>query len=243
MHSKEILILIGVIVGSYLLGSIPFGVIVSKYAHRSRIDIQKTGSGNIGATNVGRKLGFGYGALVAGLDAWKGALPVIAVSYFLHYSLWFAGAAWLFAFLGHLFPVWLRFKGGKGISVCMGGLLGLLGWKTCLIIFGCWTIVFLFFTRRTMSATNLIVAAGLLIFIFALPALFYLAPITALIVFLIWWAHRKNIQRLSKGEEPSLKLKLPSLLNKLPDDVISFVIKKLQVFVDKIKQYQNQRKP
>jgi glycerol-3-phosphate acyltransferase PlsY len=230
---------IGVCLGSYLLGSIPFGKIVSKYA--KGIDIQKVGSGNIGGTNVGRILGLRYGALVAGLDAWKGALPVILTMYFFWQNWWLVGLAWLFAFLGHLFPVWLKFKGGKGVSVFIGGLLVLTGWKTCLIILGCWLGVFLFLARRKMSAANLIISAGLLVFITLIPIFLYLTPIVLIMVGLIWWAHRENIQRLLRNEESSIKL--PAFLNKLPDDLIGWGIEKLQLLVSKLQNLQNQKKP
>jgi len=234
METGELFKIIGICFGSYLLGSIPFGKIVSKYARG--IDIQKVGSGNIGGTNVGRVLGFRYGALVAGLDVWKGALPVILTMYFFWQNWWLVGLAWLFSFLGHLFPVWLKFKGGRGVSVFIGGLLSLTGWKTCLIILGCWLGVFLFLAQRKMSAANLMIASGLLMFIILIPVFLYLAPIVLIIVGLIWWAHRENIRRLSKGKEPSLKLPdFLNFLNKLPDDLISWGIKKLQ-------NLQNQKK-
>lgn len=234
--------IIGICLGSYLLGSIPFGKIVGRYARG--IDIQKVGSGNIGGTNVGRVLGFRFGALVVGLDAYKAALPVSLTKYFFWGEQgvwWFVGLAFLFAFLGHLFPVWLKFRGGKGISVLAGGLIGLLGIKVCSIILGCWIIVFLFFTKRKMSAANLMVTAGLLLFILAIPILLYIIPITLVIVGLIWWAHRENIQRLARGEEPSIKL--PAFFDKLPDNLIGLGIEKLQLLINKLQNLQNQKKP
>jgi len=230
--------IVGVCLGSYLLGSIPFGKIVSKYG--KGVDIQKVGSGNIGGTNVGRTLGFRYGALVGGLDAWKGALPVILTMYFLGQNWWLAGIAWLFAFLGHLFPVWLKFKGGKGVSVFVGGLLALTGWKTCLIILACWIIVFLFLVRRKMSAANLIITAGLLMFILMIPIFLYITPIILIMIGLIWWAHRENIRRIIKGEEPSIKL--PSVFDRLPDDILRWSIDKLQSLINKLQNLQNQKK-
>jgi glycerol-3-phosphate acyltransferase PlsY len=238
MEIVDVLRIVEVCIGAYLLGSIPFGKIVGKYI--GRVDIQKVGSGNIGGTNVGRTLGFKYGALVVGLDAWKGALPVILTLYFFWQDWWLVGLAWLSAFLGHVFPVWLKFKGGKGVSVFIGGLLALLGWKTCLIIFACWIIVFLFFVRRKISAANLVVAAGLLCFILLMPILLYLVPILLVLIGFIWWAHRENLQRLSKGKEPSMKL--PSIFDKIPDDLISLAIRKLQSFITKLQNYQ-QKKP
>lgn len=217
---------------SYFMGSIPFGVIVSKYGHKDRVDIQKVGSGNIGATNVGRKLGFKYGALVAGLDTWKGALPVILTIYYFREPLWLAGIAWLCVFLGHLFPVWLKFKGGKGVSVFVGGLLGLVGWQTILIIFFCWFVILIFFARRKMSIANLTLTACLLFFVLSIPILIYVGLMLTIIILLVWWAHRENIQRFLNGKEPSVKL--PSFFNKLPDDLIGLVIGKLELLINKL---------
>jgi glycerol-3-phosphate acyltransferase PlsY len=239
---NEVLRLVGVCLGSYLLGSIPFGVIVSKRV--KGIDIQKVGSGNIGGTNVGRELGFKYGVLVGGLDACKGALPVLLFLYCFCYPWWLVGLAWLCAFLGNLFPVWLKFRGGKGVGVFFGGLLALLSWQACLIILGCWIAIFLFFTRRKMSAANLILASSILLFILTLPVLLYMPLIILTIVLFLWWSHRKNIERLARGEEPSLRL--PSalaFLDKLPDDVISLAVDKLQTFIKALQKYQNEKKP
>jgi len=235
---NEALLIAIVCLGSYLLGSIPFGFIISK---KKGIDIQQVGSGNIGGTNVARKLGTSYGILVVVLDACKAFLPVMLVSLFLN-SWWLAGLAWFCVFLGHLFPVWLKFKGGKGVSVFMGGLLGLLGWQNFLLILAGWTIAILFFTGRRMSAANLMLTGGILISIRMFPVLLSIAPIFLLIIVLIWWSHRDNLKRLVRGEEPSLGL--PSalaFLDKLPDDIISLVVKKLQHLVRALQGRQGPR--
>lgn len=247
METVEILRILAICLGSYLLGSIPMGLIVGKL---KGIDVRKVGSGNIGATNAGRALGIWYGVLVASLDAAKGALaviiaktlPVIFTAYIFwqpHWW-WLAALAWSFAFLGHLFPIWLKFRGGKGVSVFVGGLIGLLDWKISLILMVCWAIIFLFFVRRKMSATNLMFGAGILLFILAIPALVAIAPVVAIIVILMWWAHRENFKKLARGLEPSLRL--PSSLiffNKLPDDLIGFCVNKLQSVVKKLQEHQN----
>jgi glycerol-3-phosphate acyltransferase PlsY len=227
---------------SYLLGSIPFGYIVGKYI--KGVDIRKTGSGNIGGTNVWRALGFKYGVLVFGLDIWKGALPVISIMYILRGPWWLVGLAFLCCFLGSIFPVWLNFKGGKGVSVFLGGLLGLTGPIVCLIVFIVWLIVFVFFTRRIVSRTNLIVATALLFLAIVIPILSAIFPILVIIVLLIWWTHRENIGRMIEGKEHSPS-NLPSFFDKLPDDVIALgieklplVIKKLQSFTEKLRSYQ-----
>jgi len=231
-----------VCLGSYLLGSIPVGLIISK--RLKGIDINKIGSGNIGGTNVGRKLGFKYGVLVVGLDACKGALPVILFTHFFWYSWWMVGLAWLFAVLGNIFPVWLKFKGGKGVSVFIGGLLAFLNWHVFLVILGCWIVIFLFFTKRKMSAANLMLASGILVFILMLPVLLYIAPIILLLIALLWWSHRENLKRLARGEEPSLSLPpFLSFLNKLPDDIIGLIVEKLQSFIKTLQKYQSEKKP
>lgn len=234
MEIIEVLKIIGICLFSYLIGSIPFGYIVSK--HIKGVNIQKVGSGNIGGTNIGRVLGWRYGFLVAGLDIFKGALPVITAIYFLMVSWWLVGLVFVFCMLGAIFPVWLRFKGGKGVSVLIGGLLVLLGWQVWLIVMICWFLVFIFFVRRRMSMASLILASSVLFLMLIIPVLLYMMPILIIIVFLIWWAHRENIQKILRDEEPSTKLPYP--LNKLPDDLISWVIEKLQLLLEKLQNLQ-----
>jgi len=221
---------------SYLLGSVPVGLIVAK---RKGVDIQRVGSGNIGGTNVGRKLGFKYGALVAGIDACKGALPVILLSHFFWHSGPLVGLAWLFVILGNVFPVWLKFRGGKGMAVFFGGLLALLNWQVYLIILGCWIAIFLFFTRRRASAANLILVGVIIVCILFLPALIYLGPTILIIVFVLLWTHRSNFERLAEGKEPPLNLpETLAFLNKLPDDILSLAIEKIQSFVKTLQKHQ-----
>src|SRR3954447_11423972 len=100
------------LIGSYLVGAIPFGWLIARLRG---VDIFQAGSGNIGATNVGRVLGRRFGLLVFVLDFLKGALPVVLVRYYLPDVPWAAVAAGLAAVIGHMFPVYLRFHGGKGV--------------------------------------------------------------------------------------------------------------------------------
>ena len=234
------LIAIGKIVGfclfSYLFGSIPFGYIVSRV---KGVDIQKVGSGNIGGTNILRALGPKYAIWVSTLDAWKGAVPIIVAIYLLRSSWWVVGLAFLFSMLGAVFSVWLKwqvgsFKAGKGVAALIGGLLVLAGWQVWLILMGCWLIIFLFFVRRKMSAASLILTAIILISILAIPIFLYMLPMLLIIVGLIWWAHRENIQRIIKNQESSTRVKLPWFFNKIPDDLISWSIEKLQLLVKKL---------
>jgi acyl phosphate:glycerol-3-phosphate acyltransferase len=186
-----------VIITSYLSGSIPFGVLIAK---RNHIDIKKAGSGNIGATNIGRILGFRYGILAGLLDFLKGFIPTfIAVQLFGNPALvCFVGLAALF---GHLFPVFLKFSGGKGIATFGGTLLAIMGIKMFLFIFIVWLLCL--FVIRIMSLTNLILSLVVpLVFFFGArsSSLFYLFY-SILVAIFLWWSHRENILRLLKGTE------------------------------------------
>lgn len=183
----------------YLGGSIPFGLLLA--ARFAGKDVRAEGSGNIGATNVARVAGKKLGALVLLLDALKGALPVLAAvrlapdEPLLHVAV---GAA---AFLGHVFPVWLRFRGGKGVATALGVLLVLLP-GAALVGFVTWALVLA--VTRVSSLGSLL--GGLL----AITSAFLLgAPrpsaLLATGLFLaMLWTHRGNIGRLLKREEKPL---------------------------------------
>ena len=198
---------------AYLLGSIPFGLIVGK----SRgVDPRTSGSGNIGATNVGRLLGRRFFALVFTLDLLKGLLPMLAAAYALRgerpdgrtYVLWLlVGAA---AIAGHMFSAFLRFRGGKGVATSTGVLLGLWPYYTVpgLIGAGVWVLAFL--AWRYVSLASIVgaasfpvayVAIGLArgwdVFGRQLPLLVFALLMAGLIVF----KHRGNIARLRAGTE------------------------------------------
>ena len=176
----------------YLFGSIPFGLILTRMAGLG--DVRKIGSGNIGATNVlrtGRK-GLAAGTLL--LDALKGTVPV--------WLAWMYGPniavlAALGAFLGHLFPVWLGFKGGKGVATLIGVLIGL-KLTAALAFAGLWLAVA--FATRYSSLAALVVSA-------ATPVVLWfmgegqMAELAVLLAALLWWKHRENIRRLLAGTE------------------------------------------
>ena len=180
----------------YLLGSIPFGVIITSLFAKK--DVRAEGSGNIGATNVARVAGKKLGALVLLLDAAKGSLPVL-------FGLWLApnepllhvaiGAA---AFVGHVFPVWLKFKGGKGVATALGVLLVLLPISAG-IGFVTWLIV-LALTRISSMGSLL---GGLLAiissFFMGRPLAYSLLGVGLLLAML--WTHRGNIERILKRKE------------------------------------------
>ena len=187
------------VVIAYLVGAIPFGLVVSGIYDRS-IDIRKVGSGNIGATNVARTLGKGAGALTLLLDAGK-AILVLALTRFVmgaSADIWLAlvGGA---AFLGHVFPVYLRFKGGKGVATALGIVLFLSPVAAL-------ALMALFFAAlllvRYVSVGSICAAAGLpvlMVFLEKPRPCFYLA---LLIFFVVIISHRQNIHRLLTGREP-----------------------------------------
>lgn len=193
--------LVLLIVFGYLLGSIPWGYLVSK---AKGVDIRKVGSGNIGGTNVVRGLGLKWGLLVGVLDVLKGVIPVFLATKFLSFD-WQIALVAISPVLGHIFPVWLNFKGGKGVATTVGILVVLLGWQNLLILLLIWLLVLAIF--QIMSFTNLLLIVFLpLVFWLHSSSLIY--SILGLALFaLIWWAHRENIQRLKEGKEPKFKPK------------------------------------
>ncbi|MEX0628385.1 MAG: glycerol-3-phosphate 1-O-acyltransferase PlsY [Cucumibacter sp.] len=180
-------------IAGYLLGSIPFGLLITRAAGLG--DIRKIGSGNIGATNVLRTGRRELAALTLLLDAGKGAAAVLLARYFLTENA--AMVAGLAAFLGHNFPIWLGFKGGKGVATYIGVMLGLnwiVGALFCII----WLIVA--FARRYSSLAALTAAAATPVFawIWSGPEL---AGFSAAFALLIYYRHWPNIRRLVDGTE------------------------------------------
>lgn len=196
-----------VAVAGYLLGSIPFGVILTRAAGTG--DVRNIGSGNIGATNVlrtGRK-DLALATLI--LDAGKGAVALLLARHLLGSEA--AGAvAGGAAFLGHLFPIWLGFKGGKGVATFFGLILAA-AWPLGLLAAATWLLV-AFLLRFSSLAALVAAAATPLYALLPLPALGLPAapPILLLAVFtavLIYIRHHENIGRLLKGQEPRIGAK------------------------------------
>ncbi len=191
----------------YLLGSIPFGLLITRAAGLG--DVRKIGSGNIGATNVLRTGLRELAALTLVMDAAKGAVAVlIARSFIVGFPvptieadggliLCVAGAA---AFLGHLFPVWLGFKGGKGVAVFIGILLAL-SWPVGLIFCAVWLIIA--FAQKYSSLAALTAAATSPIFAYVFDGL-RLAATAAVLAVLLFIMHRANIMRLMNNTEPKI---------------------------------------
>jgi glycerol-3-phosphate acyltransferase PlsY len=183
----------------YLLGSIPFGLLLTKAAGGP--DVRTIGSGNIGATNVLRTGRKGLAAATLLCDAFKGTIAVLLAAYFAGPQA--ALIAGLGAFLGHLFPVWLKFKGGKGVATYIGLLIGL-AWPASLIFIAIWLVVA--WLSRYSSLAALIASALTPVGLLALgepniAALFFLLTI------LLWVMHRANIARLLNGNEGKIGTK------------------------------------
>ncbi len=187
---------IGVLVLAYLLGSIPFGLVLSRMAGLG--DIRDIGSGNIGATNVLRTGNKFIAALTLLTDAAKGFSAVaIALELLGMSTAYWAGLA---ALLGHVFPVWLGFKGGKGVAVFIGTSIALspLPGLSFLTV---WLLVALITRRSSLAA--LIAAISVPLYMFLLGEV-YGAAVVGVQVVLVYLAHRENIFRLLSGEEPRI---------------------------------------
>jgi len=205
--------LVLVLVASYLLGSIPFGYLAGRTAG---IDIRKAGSGNIGATNVVRVLGKRYGYPVFVLDFLKG-LGGVKISIAIATAMrpeWgslemFGVLAAASSVIGHSFPPWLNFRGGKGVATSAGALFGLMPVAT-LIGVAIWMLVFWFTRYVSVASVAAAVALPLVIFIMTRPdqsegnALFYSSVGIAAVVI---WQHRSKLSRLMHGREPRFNRK------------------------------------
>src|SRR5437899_7507080 len=176
-----------------LIGSIPFGLILTNLAGTQ--DLRSIGSGNIGTTNVLRTGRKGLAAATLICDALKGTLAVVIAGYFGGPNA--AMLAALGAFLGHLFPVWLKFRGGKGVAVYIGVLLGLF-WPAALVFCVIWLATA--FTSRYSSLSALVAAFVTPIFLWWFGHL-ALASLFAVLTLLLFYMHRENIKRLQAGTE------------------------------------------
>lgn len=186
------------LVFGYLLGSIPFGLVLTRAAGLG--DVRSIGSGNIGATNVLRTGNKGLAAATLVLDAMKGTAAVLVAA---HYGTEAAIAAGLGAFLGHLFPVWLRFKGGKGVATYIGVLFGLM-WQAALLFLAIWIAVAVAFRYSSLSALIACVVTPIALWFWGRPDLAFLFAVLSVIVFI---KHRANISRLLAGSEGKIGAK------------------------------------
>jgi glycerol-3-phosphate acyltransferase PlsY len=190
------------LVGGYLLGSIPFGVIVTRLGGAG--DVRQIGSGNIGATNVLRTGRRDLAALTLIGDAGKGALAV-GLAWWCFRSAEAQALAGGAAFVGHLFPVWLRFRGGKGVATFFGTMIAI-AWPAGLLAGATWIAMAAIFRRSSLAALTAAALAPLFVFLTGQTpeAKLWLAAFMAVLIFI---RHHENIRRLLKGEEPRIGAK------------------------------------
>ena len=179
----------------YGFGSIPFGLLLTKAAGLG--DVRDIGSGNIGATNVLRTGNKGLAAATLLLDLVKGFVPVFLA------QMWFwqdMGWTALFAVIGHCFPVWLGFKGGKGVATNAGVAFGL-AWPVGVVYALVWIAMLAIFRISSLAGMTAVIGAAVAAF-----AMGFITPakVLALIALLVIWLHRANIARLMRGEEPKV---------------------------------------
>ncbi len=182
---------------SYLLGSTPTGYLIVK--KKKGIDVRDVGSGATGGTNVGRVLGGKWEIIVGLLDMAKSAIPVwIANSYF-HFLDWQIALVILSAVLGHIYPIFLKFRGGKGVATTIGAFLPLFGWKFLVFIVLIFIPIIYFF--KITSFASLVFASFLPFFLFTLTYSYNYLFLGLAICAIIWWTHRENIKRIAQGRE------------------------------------------
>jgi glycerol-3-phosphate acyltransferase PlsY len=189
-----------VVVGlAYLLGSVPTGFILGYFAG---VDVRTSGSGNVGATNVARVAGKWLGLLTLIGDAAKGFVPVFLARE-MGLSVAAVGLVALAAFLGHLYPIFLKFRGGKGVATALGALLALAPAATGLLL-----LIFLIvaLAARFVSLASMVAAGASPVAIWLLGYPAPLVVVTLIMGLMIIWRHRDNIQRLRDGVEPRFKL-------------------------------------
>lgn len=182
----------------YLCGSIPFGLLLTQAAGLG--DVRKIGSGNIGATNVLRTGSKGLAAATLLLDALKGTLPALLAARYGAEAGAIAGAG---ALLGHVFPVWLGFKGGKGVATYIG-VLAALAWQVALVFTAVWLVMAAIFRYSSLAALVACTVVPVALYVRDLPQ-FALAFL--LMSLLVFYKHRANIERLLAGTESKIGAK------------------------------------
>lgn len=192
----DVLPILYAVIGGYLLGAVPFGLVLARLAGHG--DIRAIGSGNIGATNVLRTGNKGLALITLLLDAGKAGIAALIAGHFFGFipSLVAGGAA----LLGHCFPVWLGFRGGKGVATFFG-TLAVLAWKIALIAAAIWLICAALTRYSSLSALLAAAATPLVAYFLSGPPLAGLAAFMAMIIF---FRHRENISRLLSGSETKI---------------------------------------
>ncbi len=202
---KELVTNLHILLLAYLIGSIPFGFLLGKF---NGIDIRRYGSGNIGATNLTRLLGRDWGMACFFLDFLKGVLPVIIAARAAGGFTLLAVVAAGLAICGHIWPIFLRFKGGKGVATSLGALIALAPWAV-VIAMATWFLVFKltrYVSVASIAATVMLPLGDYLrIRIFSMPLVKSRLILLIFLAALIIWRHRTNMKRLLQGKEHRFK--------------------------------------
>lgn len=193
-------------IAAYLLGSIPFGLLIAK---ARGVDIRQKGSGNIGAANVARNAGAIAGILTLALDAGKGYLTVWLAARISHGAIFWIMVAAVLAVCGHMFSIWLGFKGGKGVATGLGVFVAIC-WQAAVAALALWILIVAFW--RYSSLGSIVASAALPVFMYFFYAPGHAPPDvvtggTLAIVLLIIVKHRSNIERLVQGKEHRMSFK------------------------------------
>lgn len=203
MHLKILLI-----IATYLLGSIPTGVWYSRLRYRQ--DVRQTGSGNSGATNIGRTYGFQSAVLVAMIDVLKGWIPVLLAKWLFTDNAWVISAVALAALIGHAYPIWANFKGGKIVATSIGVLLGFHFWIALVMVISFFTLLYL---TSTVSFSAMLSYSLTAFYLFLTqPNKIYGVTFILIALFMIY-RHRQNIERLLRHEEKTINFGLGLWLN------------------------------
>ena len=189
-------LMIAVAVLSYLLGSVPFGIVITRLMGLG--DLRQIGSGNIGATNVLRTGNKRAAAATLILDAAKGAVAVLVARAAVGEDA--AQLAALYSFLGHLFPVWLNFKGGKGVATFLGTLLAL-DWRVGLACCATWAVAAAITRISSLSALTAAALATVWLIVFREGQMIFLVVILTILVYI---RHAANLKRIKQGTEPRI---------------------------------------
>ncbi|WP_019223280.1 glycerol-3-phosphate 1-O-acyltransferase PlsY [Bartonella rattaustraliani] len=183
---------------SYLIGSVPFGLLFTQLAKLG--DVRAIGSGNIGATNVLRTGNKKIAALTLVCDILKGTIIILVIKFFnnpIENSI-IVSLVGFFAFLGHLFPIWLKFKGGKGVATYLGIILGIY-WPSAIVFIIVWIVLFLFTRYSSLSALMAVIITPIFVY-FSYPYFYIYCMLIAMSIFVII-KHHANIRRLLTGKE------------------------------------------
>lgn len=189
------------ICAAYLIGAIPTGVILTRIVGGE--DIRKSGSGNIGATNVYRVAGRKLGIITLLGDCLKGLLPVLAAQQWAQLETYAVASVALAAFIGHCYPVYLGFKGGKGVATALGIFLVL---SPVSVLAALFVFVFVLWKWRFISLASISAAALIPLFIIAFTRSLPFFTVTLIIAAFVIWRHKTNIERLRQGNENRFNL-------------------------------------